>query len=134
MYQNSSAILMHTHGEMKMYNTLVLSTNLHHIESKSELEELIQSNEKVVVVCGRMGPMCVPVYGIMEELEKQHSDIKFNDFLFDHPDAAIIRNLPEARGFRGLPFTIYYRNGKVVKATSSIQKPREVKNIIEEVF
>ena len=111
-----------------------LGTNLHHIDSKSELEELIETNEKVVVVCGRMGPMCVPVYGIMEELEKTHSDIKFNDFLFDSPEAAIIRQLPEARKFRGLPFTIYYRGGKVVKATSSIQNPKQVKDIIKDVF
>lgn len=111
-----------------------LGTNLKHIESKSELKEIIDGNEKVVVVCGRMGPMCVPVYGIMEELEKSYSDIKFNDFLFDHPEASIIRDLPEARNFRGLPFTIYYRNGKVVKATSSIQSPRQVKSIINEVF
>ena len=109
-----------------------LNTNLHHIESKAELEKMIQENEKVVVVCGRMGPMCVPVYGIMEELELKHSDIKFNDMLFDHPEAAVIRSLPECRQFRGLPFTVYYRNGKVVKATSSIQDAKAVKSIIKE--
>lgn len=113
-------------------NYPTLGTNLNHIKSKAELEEILTNNKKVVVVCGRMGPMCVPVYGIMEELEKNHPDIKFNDFLFDHPEADIIRSLPEARNFRGLPFTIYYRNGKVVKATSSIQKPKNVKNIIQE--
>ncbi|MHA1610546.1 MAG: thioredoxin [Promethearchaeota archaeon] len=111
-----------------------LDTPLHHIESKSELKDMIKENEKVVVVCGRMGPMCVPVYGIMEQLEPVHTDVKFNDFLFDNPEAAIIRNLPEARRFRGLPFTVYYRNGKVVKATSSIQQPNGVKQIISEVF
>ncbi|MCY3413151.1 MAG: thioredoxin family protein [Candidatus Heimdallarchaeota archaeon] len=111
-----------------------LGTNLNHIESKAQLEELIANNEKVVVVCGRMGPMCIPVYGIMEELENIHEDIKFYDFLFDHPEADVIRNLPEAQNFRGLPFTIYYRNGKVVEATSSIQTPKQVKDIINEVF
>lgn len=117
-----------------MGNMPTLQTNLHHIQSKKELDEIIQNNENVVVVCGRMGPMCVPVYGIMEELEKKHENIKFTDFLFDHPHASVIRRLPEAANFRGLPFTIYYRNGKVVKATSSIQKPKDVKNIIKEVF
>ena len=120
--------------EVKIMYVQTLGTNLHHIESKSELTELITNNEKVVVVCGRMGPMCVPVYGIMEELEKKHSEIKFNDFLFDSPEASIIRDLPEARQFRGLPFTIYYRNGKVVKATSSVQTPKRVKDIINDVF
>ena len=115
-------------------NYPTLDTPLHHIESKAALEEMIKTNEKVVVVCGRMGPMCVPVYGIMEQLEPTHSDIKFNDFLFDNPEASIIRNLPEASRFRGLPFTIYYRNGKVVKATSSVQQPSAVKQIISKVF
>ncbi len=109
-----------------------LQTDLHHVQSKAELEQMIQENEKVVVVCGRMGPMCVPVYGIMKALEAKHPDIKFNDFLFDHPEASIIRNLPEAKRFRGLPFTIYYRNGKVVKATSSIQDAKAVKGIIKD--
>ncbi|TFH30923.1 MAG: thioredoxin [Promethearchaeota archaeon] len=115
-------------------NYPTLDTPLNHIESKADLETIIKNNEKVVVVCGRMGPMCVPVYGIMEQLEPIHSDIKFNDFLFDNPESAIIRELPEARQFRGLPFTIYYRKGKVVKATSSIQQPNDVKQIISEVF
>jgi len=115
-----------------MMSIPTLQTNLHHIQSQAELEKLISENEKVVVVCGRMGPMCVPVYGIMEALESKYSDIKFNDFLFDHPEADVIKNLPEARNFRGLPFTIYYRNGKVVKATSSIQDAKAVKNIIKD--
>ena len=111
-----------------------LNTNLEHIKSKEEHEDLINKNEKAVVVCGRMGPMCVPVYGIMEALREKHSDVVFTDMLFDIRDAEVIRDLPEAKKFRGLPFTIYYRNGKVVKATSSIQSAKDVKSIISEVF
>jgi len=111
-----------------------LQTNLHHIQSKAELEEILKKNEKVVVVCGRMGPMCIPVYGIMESLKEKHPDINFNDFLFDNPEASVIRDAPETKNFRGLPYTMYYRNGKVVKATSSIQEAKDVKNIIKDVF
>jgi len=111
-----------------------LDTNLEHIKSKEEHKELISKNEKAVVVCGRMGPMCVPVYGIMEALREKHSDVAFTDMLFDIRDADVIRDLPEARQFRGLPFTIYYRNGKIVKATSSIQSAKDIKAIIQEVF
>ncbi len=118
---------------MKMMQQ-TLRTNLNHIETKEQLKKIISEKEKVVVVCGRMGPMCVPVYGIMEELEKKHSDISFNDFLFDNPEAEIIRSLPEVQGFRGLPFTIYYKNGQVVKATSSIQEAKDVKKIIKTHF
>ena len=110
----------------------MLRTNLDHIQSKDELEDLIKTKEKVIVVCGRMGPMCVPVYGIMEELREKNKDINFKDMEFDHPDAAAIRNLPECQNFMGLPFTVYYRDGKVVKATSSIQSAKDVKKILKD--
>ena len=112
----------------------MLNTNLEHVETAEELQNLIENNEKVAVCCGRMGPMCLPVYDIFEALRMKHLDIQFRDMHFDIPDAVVIRSLPECRGFRGLPFTIYYRNGKVVKATSSIQTAKQVKDIIGEVF
>ena len=46
----------------------------------------------------------------------------------------VIRSLPEVRGFMGIPFTIYYRNGKVVKATSSIQTKDQVTAILNKEF
>lgn len=113
-----------------------LYTNLNHLETASQLEQEIQNNENVMVCCGRMGPMCVPVYGIMEDLEKsgKYDNIKFYDMLFDSPEAGIIRNLPECRGFMGLPFTVYYKNGKVVKATSSIQNLDQITDILDSEF
>jgi len=112
----------------------MLQTNLEHIESEAQLKELIENKEKVVVCCGRMGPMCIPVYDIFEVLREKYPDIEFQDMDFDIPAAAMIRNLPECRGFWGLPFTIYYRNGKIVKATSSIQSAKQIKSIINDVF
>ena len=113
-----------------MQSNYLLRTNLEHLNSRAEVEKLIKENGKVVIVCGRMGPMCIPVYGIMEGLREKHPDIAFRDMLFDHPEADIIRNLPECRNFRGIPYTIYFKNGKVVKATSSIQDAKQVKDII----
>lgn len=112
----------------------MLVTNLEHVNSKEELKELIEKNEKVAVCCGRMGPMCIPVYGIFEVLQGKNPDIKFRDMDFDTPDAAAIKRLPECQGFNGLPFTVYYRNGRVVRATSSIQTAKEVKDIIGDFF
>ena len=80
-----------------------------------------------------MGPMCLPVYASMEELEAsgEYEHVVFRDLLFDSTEAVLIRKLPEVRNFRGLPFTIYFKNGEVVKATSSIQsKENLVTNII----
>lgn len=36
--------------------------------------------------------------------------------------------MPLTRGFMGLPYTVYYRNGKMVKATTSIQTIRQSKD------
>jgi len=51
---------------------------------------------------------------------------------FDIPEAHVLRNHQLARGFMGLPFTFYFKNGKAVKATSSIQNKKQIKSIIEE--
>jgi thioredoxin 1 len=112
----------------------MLHTNLHEIETAAELEKMIREHENVMVCCGRMGPMCIPVYEVMEELEEERTDVKFAVMAFDSPEAGIIRNAPECRGFMGLPFTMYYKNGKVAKATSSIQGMDQVTGILNEYF
>ncbi len=112
----------------------MLYTNLKHIETADELKKIISENENVMVCCGRMGPMCVPVYAAMEELESEYPHVKFYDMEFDNPEAYIIRNDPACRGFMGLPFTMYYKNGKVVKATSSIQTKEQIKAILDSEF
>ncbi|MEN8204156.1 MAG: thioredoxin [Bacteroidota bacterium] len=112
----------------------MLHTNLHEIETAAELEKMINENENVMVCCGRMGPMCIPVYDIMEELEEERTHVKFAVMSFDTPEAHIIRNAPECRGFMGLPFTMYYKNGEVAKATTSIQNMDQVTSILDEQF
>lgn len=113
-----------------------LDTNLKHIETGDALTELINSKENVMVCCGRMGPMCVPVYDYMEELQNSgdYDNVEFRDMLFDIPEASIIRDLPECASFRGLPFTVYYKNGKVAKATTSLQSKDQVVSVLGEVF
>jgi thioredoxin 1 len=112
----------------------MLNTNLTHVLSENDHAELLKNNENVMICCGRMGPMCIPVYEVMEELESEYKNIKFADMEFDSLDAKVIRNLPEAKGFQGLPFTIYYKNGKVVNATSSIQSRDQVTAILNQQF
>lgn len=112
----------------------MLRTNLTHILSEQEHTKLLQENENVMVCCGRMGPMCIPVYEVMEELENEYPHVKFADMEFDIPDARVIRDLPECRNFAGLPFVVYYKNGKVVKATSSIQSRDQIISILDQHF
>jgi thioredoxin 1 len=112
----------------------MLKTNLTHVLSEKEHNELLNDNENVMICCGRMGPMCIPVYDTMEELENEYKHIKFADMEFDSPDARVIRNLPECRSFAGLPFVVYYKNGKVVEATSSIQSRDQITKILDANF
>ncbi|MCF6367165.1 MAG: thioredoxin family protein [Bacteroidales bacterium] len=113
---------------------MVLNTNLEHVTTGADYNKIISENENVMICCGRMGPMCVPVYAVMEELREEYQNIKFCDMLFDNPEAHVIRNLPECAGFMGLPFTVYYKNGKVVKATSSIQTREQITEILKSEF
>ncbi len=113
---------------------MTLQTNLEHVVSAADFEKLIQNNENVMIICGRMGPMCVPVYDAVEEMKHEYPHVQFRDMLFDSPDARVIRELPDCKGFMGLPFTVYFKNGKVVKATSSIQTSEQIKNILDQNF
>ncbi len=115
-------------------NITMLMTNLKHIESADEHKKFIEENENVMICAGRMGPMCLPVYDIMEEIEDDYTNVKFADMEFDIPDAHVIRNAPECAGFMGLPFTMYYKNGKVVKATTSIQDMDQITEILNDNF
>lgn len=111
-----------------------LQTRLSHIHSAAEFNQALEKNQNVMICCGRMGPMCMPVYAAMEILKEQFPRVAFFDIPFDHPEAHVIRDLPECRGFMGLPFTVYFKNGEVVKATTSIQTQDQVEAILKAYF
>ncbi len=111
-----------------------LSTNLEHLNTRKDIDQVLEQNENVMVCCGRMGPMCIPVYGVMEELQQKYGHVAFRDLFFDSPTADFIKQLPECRNFTGLPFTVYFKNAKVVAATSSIQNKKQVKEILDREF
>lgn len=115
---------------------MILNTNLKHLKTEQEIKEIVNAQENVIVCCGRMGPMCLPVYASMEELEAsgEYDHVAFRDLLFDSPEAVYIRKLPEVRTFRGLPFTVYFKNGEVVQATSSIQSKENLVTNINNSF
>jgi len=112
----------------------MLNTNLEHIETQQEFDDLLKNNENVMVCCGRMGPMCVPVYAIMEDIRDEYPHVKMVDMDFDIPVAINIRNLPECASFMGLPFTVYFKNGKVVEATTSVQSKEAVTATLNRAF
>lgn len=112
----------------------MLQTAVHEIETAKELEKIISENANVMVCCGRMGPMCIPVYDVMEELESERPDIRFYSMGFDTQEATPIRNAPMCRGFMGLPFTVYYKNGQMVHATTSIQNRQQIISVLDKYF
>jgi thioredoxin 1 len=112
----------------------MLQTPLEHIESEQAFQDTLDSNENVMICCGRMGPMCLPVYDVMDALTPEYTHVAFRDMAFDEPVGRVIRSLPETAKFQGLPFTVYFKNGKVVAATSSIQSMDQVTAILDEQF
>ena len=112
----------------------MLRTNLKHLETETEVREVLANHENVVVCCGRMGPMCVPVYRILEELERDYAHVAFYDQDFDIPAAGFIRDLPECSSFMGLPFTVYFKKERVAAATTSIQRQDEIEETLNATF
>ena len=112
----------------------MLSTELKHLETDENIKEVLKNHENVMICCGRMGPMCTPVYSAMQSLEPQYPHVAFRDLEFDTKEADFIRNIPECALFRGLPFTIYFKNEKVVAATTSIQSQKQITEIFNRVF
>lgn len=113
---------------------MILPTNLKHVATASDHAELIENNENVMICCGRMGPMCLPVYDVMHKLQDEYQHVEFRDMAFDSPEAAVIRNHPACRSFMGLPFVVYYKNGELVSATSSIQNRDQITTILDREF
>jgi thioredoxin 1 len=112
----------------------MLYTNLKHLETLSDHSKAITENENVMVICGRMGPMCIPVFEIAEDLESDYKHVKFYDLEFENPVSEVVRKLSEVSGFMRIPFTVYYKAGKVIKATSGIQTKEQVKSILNQEF
>jgi thioredoxin 1 len=112
----------------------MLQTSLEHIETEQGFRETLEQNENVMICCGRMGPMCLPVYDVMETITPDYPHVAFRDMAFDEPVGRVIRSLPETAGFMGLPYTVYFKNGEVVAATSSIQTMEQVTTILDQHF
>ena len=112
----------------------MLDTNLESLEALEALQEALKSHDNVMICCGRMGPMCLPVYAVMDGVRSEYEHVSFFAQDFDGPAAGYIRSLPECAGFMGLPFSVYFKNGKVVAATSSIQTREQVVSNLDKAF
>ena len=112
----------------------MLHTEIRECEGQEQFNALKQEADNIMLTCGRMGPMCIPVYGIMESIEQEYQHVAFRVIDFDTPLAGIVRTLPEVQGFYSLPLVVYIRDGKVVKASGGLQSKSQVTTILDEVF
>ncbi|MBN2352429.1 MAG: thioredoxin family protein [Spirochaetales bacterium] len=112
----------------------MLNTNLKHLMTEEDVARAIKEHASVMICCGRMGPMCIPVYRAMEKLENRYPRVAFRDIDFDSPAADGIKALDECAAFMSLPFTVYYKEGRVAAATSGIQSEKEITERIERSF
>ena len=112
----------------------MLNTNLRHLETEREVRDILKNNANVMISCGRMGPMSISIYDIMEQLENEYPHVVFCDQDFDIPAADLVKNLPECSSFMELPFIVYFKSGKVVAATSRIQSKDQIMAILDKAF
>lgn len=116
------------------YTLAMLYTNLNHIERESEFKAILAENENVVLICGRMGPVCIPVYRAAEELEAAYLHVKFFDLEYDNPESFFFHTRPEVQDLAEHPFTIFYKNGRAVNAISGVQPKSLIKVLLDKEF
>lgn len=112
----------------------MLYTNLEHIETADEFSKVISENENVVVICGRMGPLCIPVYRAIEELGEEYRQIKFFDMEYDNPEFYFFHERPEVKNLEEIPFTTFYYRGEAVKSVGGLQTKAQLKKFLNEIL
>jgi thioredoxin 1 len=112
----------------------MLYTNLIHLETAADLAKIIEENENVLVICGKMDPDCVSVYRTAETLARNYKSVKFCDMEFDNPESNIIFQLPEINKLNEAPYIVYYKTGLAGKATSGIQSKEQIMFNINQLF
>jgi thioredoxin 1 len=118
----------------QIFTGTMLYTNLKHIESAAQYTDIIKGGQNSMVIWGRMEPGSIIVYRIAEELEADYPNVKFYDVESDNPELNGVRNLPEFGNFEETPYTVCYKNGMLVKASSGIQTKDQIAAILDQEF
>jgi thioredoxin 1 len=79
-----------------------------------------------------MGPLCIPVYRIAEELETEYIHVKFFDMEYDNPELYFFHELPALKDLPEHPFTVCFKNGEAVKAIGGIQSKAQMRAMLDE--
>ena len=112
----------------------MLYTNLNHIETSAEFQQIIAENRHVVIVCGRMDEYSIPVYRELEALQADYPTVKFFDMEFDNPESHVVCKLfvdmPEAK----IPFLLFYENGELIYRTWGTKTREDLVAILREII
>ncbi len=111
----------------------MLYTNLRHIESANQLQETIFRNQNVMVICGRMGALSIPVFRIASELEAEYPQVNFYDMEYDNPESEIICQLAAEHQQLNIPVIVFFENGKPATVTSGMQTKEQLRNLLDKI-
>jgi thioredoxin 1 len=112
----------------------MLYTNLKHIESAAQFENILAENENVIIICGKMDPASVSMYRTAESLKSEFKNVCFFDMESDNPEAGVIHNLPEVQQLNNMPLMVCFKNGEVACVQAGIQTKAQVATILEHEF
>ncbi|MDA3817244.1 MAG: hypothetical protein PF486_07700 [Prolixibacteraceae bacterium] len=110
----------------------MLYTNLNHIETATQYHEALLNNANVMMICGRMGEYSIPVYRIVEALQKEYPQVKFFDMEYDNPELKFVENMFNDSHGANIPFLLYFINSEMVYHSWGIKTKNEIENIINQ--
>lgn len=112
----------------------MLYTNLNHIETKAEHAQIINENENVIIICGRMDHQSVNVYRLAEELKETFTSVNFFDLELDNPETDSILMFHEISKGEVFPLIISFKDGKMLNTSSGIQSKTHLTKILNTQF
>ena len=112
----------------------MLYTNLNHIETADYQTKMIEENENMVVICGRMEPASVAVYRFAEELEKKYPHVKFYDMEFDNPESSDLKNTLEYYNIADIPLVAFFKSGNLVNVSLGNQTKQQLISLLDRSF
>jgi len=112
----------------------MLYTNLKHIESIKQLNDVIGNNNNVVMCYGRMNSDCIPVFNALEQLESELSDVQIYDIEYDNPEFEDFKQSTHSLTMTELPYLIFFQNGEVREVFAGKKDENQLRTSIHSIY
>lgn len=119
---------------MNQKKRAMLYTNLKHIESSSQLNDVIDKHNNVVMCYGRMNYDCIAVFNALEQLERENPNIQMFDVEYDNPEFEAFKQSTHSLTMAELPYLILFQNGVVREVYAGKKDENQLRNIIKNVY